>query len=76
MPLFTRFPRRLILGNSAVVLSCVAYRPRSTYVATQDKASFREARMSETRSPTPLHHYLSGKGRAVLLRELEKRVAG
>ena len=38
--------------------------------------AFREARLPETRSPTPLHHYLSGKERAVLLRELEKRVAG
>ena len=28
------------------------------------------------RTPAALHHYLSGKERAVLLRELEKRVAG
>ena len=46
-----QFPGTPLLGNLAVVLSCVAYRPRSTYVATQDKASFREARLSETGLP-------------------------
>jgi hypothetical protein len=46
-----RFPRMRGVGNSAVVLSCVACRPRSTHVSTQDKASFREARLSETGLP-------------------------
>src|SRR5215212_10791760 len=35
LPLFTQSPRRLILGNPA--LSCVAHRPRSTHIATQDR---------------------------------------
>ena len=42
-----QFPGTPRVGNSAVVLSCVACRPRSTHVATQDKVSFREARLSE-----------------------------
>src|SRR5829696_667663 len=35
--LISELPRRLILGNPA--LSCVAHRPRSTHIATQDRTT-------------------------------------
>jgi hypothetical protein len=35
-----QFPGTPRVGNSAVVLSCVACRLRSTHVATQDKIEF------------------------------------